>query len=262
MIHLKTEEQLEIMAQGGAILSRILGELVAMAAPGISTVALDAYAERRMREEGGEPSFKGYRSDRRSPPFTSSVCISLNEEVVHAPATPDRTVQDGDLLKLDIGLRWGGLCTDMAVTVPIGTVDEAHLKLVRVTRESLLAGVEKVREGGWVSDVGKAVDKLVRRSGYTTVKDLVGHGVGLQVHEGPSIPNYFDPGMPAVQFVQGMAVAVEPMVNMGAEDVRMKRDGWTVVTADGSPSAHWEVTIGLTATGPRVLTPLPDVPGI
>jgi len=262
MILLKTPEQIEDIREGGAILSRILGELVAMAHPGVTTGELDAHAEARMRKEGGEPSFKGYRSDRRTPPFPSSVCISLNDEVVHAPATPSRVVSDGDLLKLDIGLRYKGLCTDMAVTVPVGDVDDARIDLVRATRESLLAGIEKVREGGYVSDVGKVVDRLVTRRGYATVKDLVGHGVGFHVHEDPRIPNYFDPQMETVKFERGMVLAIEPMVNAGEEDVHMRRDGWTVVTADHSASAHWEMTVAITANGTEIMTPLPAVPGV
>lgn len=257
MITLKSDEEIGRIREGGIILSKILTELVAMAKPGITTGELDAVAESRMREVGGEPSFKGYRTDPDVRPFPSSVCTSINDEVVHAPATPSRVVEDGDLLKLDIGMRYKGLCTDMAVTVPVGEVSKEALELIRVTKESMLAGIAKAVPGNWVSDIGKVVDKMVRRNGFTTVKDLVGHGVGHHVHEDPRVPNYFDPELDPVKIEPGMVLAIEPMVNMGEDEVRMRRDGWTVVTEDGSLSAHYEVTIAVTESGMEILTPVP-----
>ncbi len=257
MVRLKTPQEIEDIREGGAILSRVLTELVSMVRPGMTTGELDALAEKRMREAGGEPSFKGYVVDPDIRPFPSTVCLSINDEVVHAPSDVSRELTDGDILKLDIGLRYKGLCTDMAVTVPVGTVPDETLKLIAVTKESMFVGIGKAREGGWISDIGKAVDKVVRRNGYSTVKDLTGHGVGHQVHEEPHIPNYFDPGAHPVKIVRGMVLAIEPMVNMGEEDVRMKRDGWTVVTDDESPSAHFEVTIAITDKGMEILTPVP-----
>jgi len=257
MVLLKTPQEIEDIREGGAILSRILTELVAMVRPGMTTGELDAYAESEMRKVGGEPSFKGYVVDPDIRAFPSTVCLSINDEVVHAPSDVSRELRDGDILKLDIGLRYKGLCTDMAVTVPVGTVDGETLKLIAVTKESMFAGITKAIERGWISDIGKAVDKVVRRNGYTTVKDLTGHGVGHQVHEEPAIPNYFDPGQRPVKIVRGMVLAIEPMVNMGEEDVRMKRDGWTVVTDDQSLSAHFEVTIAITDKGTEILTPVP-----
>lgn len=258
MALLKTPEEIEIIREGGAILSRILTELVANVRPGVTTGDLDALAEARMREVGGEPSFKGYKTDPDVRPFASTVCTSINSEVVHAPATPSRAVSEGDILKLDIGLRYKGLCTDMAVTVPVGEVSGEAQTLIRVTKESMLAGIAKAREGAWISDIGKAVDKMVRRNDFTTVKDLVGHGVGHHVHEDPRIPNYYDPELDPVKIERGMVLAIEPMVNMGEEYVRMKRDGWTVVTDDGSLSAHFEVTIAITEKGMEIMTPVPE----
>ena len=258
MIILKTAEEIEKIREGGVILSRILTELVANAKPGITTGELDALAETRMREAGGEPSFKGYRTDPDVRPFPTSESTSINDEVVHAPASPSRVVEDGDILKLDIGLRYKGLCTDMAVTVPVGEVSKEALELIRVTKGSMLAGIAKAMPGNWVSDIGKAVDKMVRRNGYTTVKDLTGHGVGHHVHEDPRIPNYFDPELDPVKIEPGMVLAIEPMVNMGEDEVRMRRDGWTVVTEDGSLSAHYEVTIAVTKEGMEIMTPIPE----
>jgi methionyl aminopeptidase len=229
-----------------------------MAKPGVTTGDLDAYAERRMREQGAEPSFKGYKSKGDKIPFPSTVCMSINNEVVHAPAVPSRALKDGDLFKMDIGLWYEDLCTDMAVTVPIGNVREEYKELARVTRESLYRGVEKAQEGGLISSIGKAVDKYVVRHNYTTVKDLVGHGVGHAVHEDPRIPNYFDESFDEVRIERGMVLAIEPMVNIGEEDVNVLRDGWTIVTADGSWAAHFEVTIAITENGTEIITPLPE----
>lgn len=240
------------------MLSAILTELVAMAKPGATTGDLDAYAERRMREQGAEPSFKGYKTSSDKTPFPSTVCMSINNEVVHAPAVPSRTLKDGDLFKMDIGLWYEDLCTDMAVTVPIGNARAEHVALARVTRESLLKGIERAQEGAWISDIGKAVDKYVRKHGYTTVKDLVGHGVGHAVHEDPRIPNYLDESLEPVRIERGMVLAIEPMVNLGEEDVNVLRDGWTIVTADASYAAHFEVTIAITANGTEILTPIPE----
>ncbi len=250
-------EEIDAIREGGRILSGILTELVDMAKPGMTTGELDAYAERRMRESGGEPSFKGYKTDPSVPPFPSVVCTSINNEIVHAPASPSRSIKDGDILKLDIGLRYKGLCTDMAVTVGVGTISDEAKKLISVTKESMLLGVGKAVAGGWISDIGKAVDKYVRRNGFATVKDLVGHGVGRHVHEDPRIPNYFDPELDPVRIIPGMVLAIEPMVNVGRDAVRVLGDQWTVATADGSIAAHFEVTLAVTEQGTEILTPVP-----
>lgn len=257
MITLKTKQEIDIIREGGHILSSILVELVAMIRPGVTTQELNAHAEERMIQAGGEPSFKGYKIDKYSPGFNGAVCISLNHEVVHAPPWPSREIKNGDLVKLDIGLRYKGLCTDMAVTVACGEVDAKSQELIAVTKESMVLGVQAVRLGGWISEVGKVVDKYVRRHGFSTVKDLVGHGVGHKVHEDPKIPNYFDPHLEPVKVVAGMVLAIEPMVNMGGDDVTVLADEWTVATSDKSLSAHFEVTLAVTEEGVEILTPLP-----
>lgn len=257
MIIYKTDEEIAAARESGALLTKVLTELISLVRPGVTTGELDALAEKRMREAGGEPSFKGYRTGVDVRPFPSTVCTSINNEVVHAPADPSRQVLEGDLLKLDIGVRYKGMCTDMAVTVPVGKVSEEAAKLIRVTKESLLLGVEKAKRGAWISDIGKAVDKHVRRNGFTTVKDLVGHGVGKYVHEDPRIPNYLDRELDPVEIKPGMLLAIEPMVNMGEEDVRVLSDDWTIVTADASVSAHFEVTIAVTKQGTEIITPVP-----
>jgi len=258
MILLKTAEEIQALREGGAILADIMRELANMVEPGVTTDELDALAERRMRAEGDGPSFKGYKSEPSDPPFPCTLCTSINHEVVHGLATPGRKLKDGDILKIDMGMWFNGMCTDMAATIPVGEVDKDILWLMQVTKEALAKGVRKAVVGNWVSDVGKAVDKHVRRNGFTTVKDLVGHGVGREVHEDPRIPNYFDPSLAPVKFEPGMTIAIEPMVNMGVDAVRLMPDGWTVVTADGKHSAHFEETLAITKEGTERMTPLPE----
>lgn len=257
MIHLKTKEEIEIIREGGVLLTQVLTELVDAVKPGIMTDEIDQMAENRMRELGGEPSFKGYKGAGDTHAFPSTVCTSFEHEVVHAPASPGRPLEEGTLFKMDIGMWYRGLCTDMAVTVPVGDVPKESLELMRVTKEALMISVEKCVAGGWISDIGKAVDKYVRKKGYSTVKDLVGHGVGKHVHEDPRIPNYFDASLEPIQIVSGMVLALEPMVNMGGDGVNILDDGWTIVTADKTPSAHFEVTLAITDDGTEIMTPVP-----
>ena len=209
-----------------------------------------------MRDAGGEPSFKGYKAG-GSVPFNGTVCTSIDDEVVHAPPHPGRALKEGMVLSLDIGLRYKGLCTDMAVTLPIGEVSADLLKLIRVTKESLLAGIDVIRPGAKVNDVGKAIQPIVERNGYGIVRALVGHGVGRHVHEDPHVPNFDDPDLPKVTIKKGMVLAVEPMVTMGDWDVLLARDNWTIKTIDKKPAAHWEVTVAVTDDGYEIITPLP-----
>ncbi len=259
MIYLKSNEEIAVIREGGRILSAILAELAGLVRPGTDTAELEELALRRMKEAGGEPAFKGYRIEGVRRAFPTALCASINQEVVHGFAIPGRRVDEGDLLKLDIGLHYRGGYTDMAMTVPVGRVSAPAERLVRVTKESLNAGLKKVRAGGWIRDIGKAVDARVRRDGFTTVKALCGHGVGRQVHEDPQIPNYLDRSLEPVRIVKGMVLAIEPMVNAGGDDVHTLADEWTVATTDGSLSAHFEVTVALTDDGPEILTPQPGV---
>jgi len=255
-INYYTEKEIADLREGGKLLSGILGELARMAAPGISTADLDRHAEMRMRAVGGAPSFKGYKAG-GDIPFNGAVCTSINEEVVHAPPHPGRLLKDGDILSLDIGLRYKGLCTDMAVTVPIGRVPEKTLKLIRVTRESLMAGLDAIRPGAKIRDIGRAVQPAVERAGYGVVRALVGHGVGHAVHEDPHVPNFDDPDSPKTAIKKGMVLAIEPMVTEGSWEVELAKDRWTILTEDRKLSAHWEVTVAVTEDGHEILTPLP-----
>jgi methionyl aminopeptidase len=255
MVILYKPEEIVILKEGGVLLSAVLAEVAAMVSVAVTPKDLDAHAERRIRELGGEPSFLGYRTSRRDPPFPSTVCISLDEEVVHAPAT-GRPIREGMLVKLDIGMRYKGLCTDMATTVAVGRITDEKRRLMAATREALDIAIEKCAPGNWISDIGKAVDKHVRRAGFCTVKDLVGHGVGRHVHEDPPVPNYFDATVRPLRLAPGMVLALEPMVNAGRPDVDVKDDAWTVYAADMRPSAHFEATVAVTENGTEIVTPI------
>lgn len=258
MIILKTDEEIAALREGGKILSAIMREVAAAVEPGVNTWDLDALAEKRMLESGGKPSFKGYKTAGDVRPFPSTVCTSINQEVVHAPAEPARKLKEGDIIKLDAGMWYGGMCTDMAVSVAVGDIDREARRLMNVTKEALRAGVKKATEGGWISDIGKAVDRVARRNGFSTVKDLVGHGVGRAVHEEPAIPNYFDASYDPIRIEKGMTLAIEPMINAGTDAIRLMSDSWTIITADGKLSAHFEVTLAITGDGTEIMTPIPD----
>ncbi len=255
-IQFYNDDEISRLREGGHLLSKILGELAVMVKPGVTTGELDAHAEKRMRAAGGEPSFKGYKAG-GSVPFPGTVCTSINNEVVHAPPVPSRPVKEGDLLKLDIGLRYKGLCTDMAVTVPVGKISAEAMRLLRVTRQSLEAGVDVIRPGAKIRDIGRAVQPVVEKAGFGVVRALVGHGVGRSVHEDPHVPNFDDPDIPKTVIKKGMVLAIEPMVTAGSWEVDIAEDQWTFITVDDKLSAHWEVTVAVTEDGHEILTPLP-----
>jgi methionyl aminopeptidase len=257
MANRKTKVEIQHMREGGALLSRALAVAVEAVRPGIKLYELDAVAERVIREGGGEPSFLGYRVSKQDTPFPSTVCISVNEEIVHGPGNRSLALKKGDMVGLDIGCWYKGLCTDMAVTVPVGRVSPKATELIRVTRASLFAGVAAAKVGGEVNDISAAVEAYVKPFRYGIVRTFVGHGVGHKVHEEPHVPNFVNPRAPHVPLVPGMCLALEPMVALGGPDVTIANDGWTVVMADGSLGAHFEVTIVLTKDGPEILTPLP-----
>jgi methionyl aminopeptidase len=259
MSMIKTPAEIEALKEGGAILSRTLAEIREKCVPGVTSEELDAIARKRFEEAGGTPSFLGYRISEDDPAFPSALCVSVNDEVVHGLAVPARVLKKGDVVGLDIGMWYKGLCTDMATTVIVG--DEATDKtraLVADTRESLVRGISVIKAGAWVHNIGEAVEDYLKPKKYGIVKDLVGHGVGHKVHEEPSIPNYREPRASRVQLKAGMVLAIEPMVSLGTWKVDQKDDGWTIVTADGSLAAHFEVTVVVTDTGYEMVTPWPD----
>lgn len=255
MIAYKTQQEIEKLAEGGAILSRILDAVIAEVRPGVTTAELDLLAQRLMREAGGEPSFLHYQISRETTPFNSAVCTSINAEVVHAPAHPGRVLKEGDIIGLDIGMKYKGLFTDMAQTVPVGRVSKDAYELMNVTREALMHGIEQVKEGNSVADISKAIENHVRTYGYGIVRDLVGHGVGHKIHEDPQVPNYYVPGTEKIKLKRGLVIAIEPMVTMGDWRVLTLDDGWTCVTEDNSLAAQFEHTVAIDHEGvTRILT--------
>ncbi len=231
--------------------ARIVGRCLRMLAkevrPGVSTLELDRMAEEFIRAEGGEPAFKGYRG------FPASICASVNEEVVHGIPSATRVLKDGDVVSLDIGVRKNGFYGDAARTFPVGTIGEAAKRLLEATERSLMAGIEMARPGGRVSDISAAIEREVKRSGFSVVRALVGHGVGRELHEEPQVPNYGRPGE-GPRLRAGMVLAIEPMVNLGGADVVTLSDQWTVVTADRQLSAHFEHTVAIGEDGPEILS--------
>ncbi len=235
------------MRRAGRIVAETRQRVAEAVRPGVTTEQLDRIAEERIIAEGATPSFKGYRG------FPATICASINEEVVHG-IPGRRSLRDGDLVSLDFGAIWEGYHADSALTVFCGEPpsDQAE-KLVRVTEEALEAGISQILAGGRLSDIGHAVQQVVEGAGFSVVREYVGHGIGQSLHEDPQIPNYGVPGR-GPELRPGMVLAVEPMVNLGGWETRQLADGWTVVSADGSLSAHFEHTIALTEDGPEVLT--------
>lgn len=257
---IKTPDEIEKLKRGGALLSSVLRSVADACRDGVSTVDLDQISRDGMAKAGGTPSFLNYKIHPSDPSYPSSLCISINDEVVHGPATPERHLKNGDVVGLDIGMWYEGLATDMAMTVIIGGAPSKEAAaLVRDTRESLVRGLATIKAGALISDIGAAVEDYLKPKGYGIVKDLVGHGVGHAVHEDPQIPNYREPRAPKIVMSEGMVLAIEPMITLGGWRVKLKDDGWTIATSDGSLAAHWEVTVAVTAGGYELITPWPDL---
>jgi len=246
MISLKSAREIDIMRRGGKITSGTLAMLLRTAKAGMTLRELDRLAERSIREQGGEPTFKGYHG------FPASICASVNETVVHGIPN-GYALKDGDLLSIDIGTTFEGYVSDSAASVAIGPVSPAAERLMRVTQECLMRGIAAMQKGNRVSDIGHAVQQHAESAGYGVVRALVGHGVGRQMHEEPQVPNYGAPGK-GVVLKPGLCLAIEPMITEGTHEVETLADGWTVVTNDGKLAAHFEHTVALTDEGPRILT--------
>ncbi len=236
------------MARGGAILAATVALLEREARAGMSTADLDKIAEDFIRgHPGATPAFKGLYN------FPASICTSINHEIVHGIPSKKRVLRDGDLVSIDIGVQLEGYYTDSATTVPVGKVPEESERLLRVTREALQAGISQATPENHLGDIGHAIQKVVEAAGFTVVRDLVGHGIGVDFHEDPQVPNYGKPKR-GTRLVPGLTIAIEPMVNIGSAETRTMPDRWTVVSADGSRSAHFEHTVAITDSGPRILT--------
>ena len=247
MITLKNATQITAMRDAGRITGEALLIARDMVRPGISTYEIDQAIRRHIEKCGATPAFLGYCG------FPASACISINDEVIHGIPAKNRILKDGDIVKIDTGATYRGYVGDSARTIPVGNVSEEAKKLIQVTRDSFWAGVEKLEAGNRLGDVGSAIDTLVRQNGFSTVKRYVGHGIGTNMHEQPDVPNFGTPGR-GIRLSAGMTLAIEPMVNVGRADVIELNDGWTVKTADGSLSAHYENTVALTSNGVLILT--------
>ncbi|MBI2712163.1 MAG: type I methionyl aminopeptidase [Bdellovibrio sp.] len=247
MVTLKSERELNQMRKAGAAVAQILGEMVKLVQPGISTGEIDRFAESRCKDLGVLPAFKGYHG------FPATVCISVNDEVVHGIPSPKRLLRDGDIVGLDFGVSYEGWFGDSARTIPVGKISKAALDLIDATRESLAKGISECREGNTVQDIGAAIQNYVEGFGYGVVREFVGHGIGRALHEDPQVPNYGTRGK-GLLLKAGMVLAIEPMINAGGREVKVLRDGWTAVTVDRSLSAHFEHTVVITPNGPEILT--------
>jgi methionyl aminopeptidase len=248
MIHLRTSEEMDAIARGGAIIASLLEELPARIAPGVSTADIDAFCEDYIvSHDGAVPAFKGLYG------FPGSVCVSLNEEVVHGIPSPKRVLAEGDIVSVDVGVKLDGWCSDSAWTFPVGRVTDGARALLDVTQRALEAAVAAAVAGNHVGDIGAAVIRTVEGSQYGIIRELVGHGVGRDVHEEPQVPNVGRAGYGAL-LREGMVLAIEPMLSAGSPNIRTLRDGWTVVTVDRALTAHFEHSVGITAQGPRILT--------
>ena len=256
MITIKTSEELAIMRCASQIVAEVLDELVAEVRPGISTDELDRIAESMTLKKGARPAFKGYKPG--AVVYPKSLCVAINEEIVHGIPS-SRRLKSGDIVGLDYGVVYQGFFGDAARTVPVGEVPETTMRLLRVTREALYAGIAQAKVGNRISDISRAVQEVAETAGYSVVTEFAGHGIGRRLHEDPQVPNYFRRGMPNPRLQEGMALAIEPMVNEGTPDLEILSDGWTAVTVDGKLSAHFEHSIAVTSNGPVILSELANV---
>jgi len=246
-IVLKSPDEILIMQEANQIVAGTLKLLEKATAPGVTTWELDRIAEDYCLKQNAKPAFKGYRG------FPGSLCVSVNEEVVHGIPSRKKKLKKGDIISIDFGVQFRGFFGDSAITLPVGSVSDEVRRLLSVTEESLIAGIAQVEVGNRIGDVSRAVQECVERNGFSVVRQFVGHGIGTDLHEPPEIPNFYQ-GVRTARLKPGMVLAIEPMVNMGTHKVKVLRDGWTVITADKKPSAHFEHSVAVTEKGPLVLS--------
>lgn len=244
---IKTVDEIALMREANQIVAETLAKLEKVVEPGISTWELDRIAQDHCLKRNGIPAFKGYRG------FPASLCVSINEEVVHGIPSRKRKLKEGDVISVDFGVQYKGYFGDSAITIPVGRIDKRCNKLLEVTRQSLDLAIEQVQVGNRISDISKAVQDHVESNNFSVVRQFVGHGIGASLHEGPEIPNFVQSGS-SPRILEGMVLAIEPMVNMGTHKVKVLRDGWTVITADKKISAHFEHSIAATSNGPVILS--------
>lgn len=261
MAYIKSPEEREAIKEGGKILGIILEELLGLVQAGKSAKEIDDIAEQRIREAGGVPAFKGYKTSSADTPFPSTLCFSINEEVVHGIAAADKIISDGDLVTLDIGMRYpanGGYFTDTAASVYVGEVPEKIKQLMAVTKKAMNLGIAQAKPGNTVADISRAIEDYLEPQGYGIVRDLCGHGVGHAVHEDPNVLNYYEKRSEQWVLQPGVVIAIEPMVTLGDYRVNVADDGWGIVTSDGSLSCHFEHTVVIEESGPVIATKRPS----
>ena len=246
-ILLKSAEEIQVLQEANQIVALTLAMVRRNIEPGISTLQLDKLAEKFVQKKNAVPAFKGYRG------FPGSLCVSINEQVVHGIPSKKVKLREGDIISIDFGVKYKGFYGDAAITVPVGSIDENTEKLIAVTRTSLQKAIAQVQSGNRISDISLAVQEYVERNGFSVVRQFVGHGIGQNLHEPPEIPNYVRKER-SPKLMPGMVLAIEPMVNAGKADVKILKDGWTVITADKKPSAHFEHSVAVTENGPLVLS--------
>jgi len=249
---IKTPKEIEAIREGGKILALVLDEAAKRVRPGVSTYELDQYVYNLIKEKGGIPAFLNYRPEGASSPFPASLCVSVNNEIVHGIPSKKRILKEGDIVSLDLGLKYKGFFTDHAITVPVGKISTNDKKLLENTKKSLEIGIWAARGGATVGDIGHTIESFVNRK-YGIVRELAGHGVGIKIHEDPYVPNYGKAGK-GQKLIPGMIIAIEPMLNIGKDDITVADDDWTIKTADGSRSAHFEHTILITEGDAEILT--------
>ena len=256
MITIKTKEEIEILREGGRRLAEIMEEILRKVKPGASSVELNDLAEKMAIQGGDKPAFLNYRPYGAKRPYPASLCVSVNDEIVHGiPNEGEKILKEGNIVSLDMGLIHKGLITDMAITAPVGKIDDSARRLIEVCKESLMKGIEAARGGDNIGDIGFVIERHIRPFGYGIVRELAGHGVGYKVHEDPYVPNFGKRGA-GEKLKSGMILAIEPMINEGTEKVILDDDGYTYRTKDGARSAHFEHTILITKKGAEILTKL------
>ena len=251
MILLKSPDEIERMRRSSGIVAEILAEVASRVRPGVTTGELDALAEELTRKKGAKPAFKGYVVGGRT--FPASICISVNDEVVHGIPSRDRVLRDGDLVGLDFGVCCDGYFGDAARTVSVGRTSPEAKRLMDITAASLAAGIDAIRPGAHIADISGAIQDVAEGAGFSLVREFVGHGIGRSLHEDPQVPNYRT-GTRGVKLSEGLVLAIEPMVNAGGPEVYVKDDGWTAATRDGRLSAHFEHSVAVMANGPYILS--------
>ena len=247
-VEIKSSREIEIMRKSSKIVATVLSEIRDLVKPGMSTLDLDKYAEKRIRENDAKPSFKGYHG------FPASICSSINNEVVHGIPSKNKIIKDGDLLKVDTGAFYNGYHGDSCITICVGNTSEKAIELSRVAKKALMLGIQQIKPKNKLLDIAGAIEDCVNANGFSVVEDYTGHGVGRNLHEEPSVFNFRTNDLPNVTLREGMTIAVEPIINLGSKYCKTLRDGWTVITKDGNLSAQWEHTVLVTENGFEILT--------